>query len=1109
MNGGAAPLLAFVAVFGVALAVEFGRRRRSPARWRRRFFERYSEGELLRVREASQSLTARHGDDLGAARADPVFERAVARLANALTPLYAQRAARLDGLYESAIGLRALARRRESPSAEAVDWALAQLRICPSALEPLLYEFLLRTTRPVIGSVLALLDEGLSADSLAVFIGERRATEGPSVETFAGRVPYRHAPLIAALVAEHGPTLGADFETAFRMWVSTAPPDMQPRAQEESTQAAELAEAVSSFARVWPAPFDRPTALLVGNRSTIVDRLERAFGSPSRRSVLLVGEPGVGKTRLLRAALDRCRPALVFEAGAAETYAGCVYVGELEARTSWIVETIGGRDAVWIFPRLDDAVYTGQHSRSPRGLLDALLPHVDTGALTIAAEVTPAGYARLDGERPGALASFDVVHVPSLERRDAVEVAGASLAGTALDVTQETLADAFDLAAHVVTGQSSPGNVIGLLAETADDVLERGRSTLELGDVLGRLAATYALPLEMLDRSTPLDLERVRAFFAVRILNQPEAVGAVVDRIALIKAGLTDPGTPLGVLFLVGPTGTGKTELARTLAEFVFGSVDRLIRLDMSEYQTPEAFERLLAPTAASDRGASLASAIRRDPFAVVLLDEFEKAAPAVFDLFLQIFDDGRITDHAGDVVDFRRVLFVLTSNVGAAVASRRRPGFGHANGPGFDREAVVREVERAFRPEFVNRLDSIVVFRPFERAQMDALLEKELGSALERRGISTRPWAVELDESARKFLIEHGFSAQFGARPLKRAIERHLLVPLAETIVGTGVPEGERFLLVRARGSRLSVEFVDPDAEPARCAPAPQTRGRDVRSIALGPTATSEDVAVLAEEAARVVDALDTVDVRGRKDDALEAMTRDGFWDDPDRLETLALVEYLDRLEAAAENTQRLARRLTRHAAGMDSADVRRLVGQVAVRLHVLDSALTGVQAGSPHDVVLGLKPWGDADDRPHDHVEALTTMYLRWAERRGMRLRGLAENGRERLFAASGLGCAVILLPEAGLHVLGPQPGRGSRGDAKHRRVPIQVCVAPFRPGPDQEEATLIERARIALRDTDCSTAVVRRYTTGSAPLVKDHARGYRTGRLSDVLAGDFDLF
>jgi ATP-dependent Clp protease ATP-binding subunit ClpC len=493
-----------------------------------------------------------------------------------------------------------------------------------------------------------------------------------------------------------------------------------------------------------------------------------------------------------------------------------------------------------------------------------------------------------------------------------------------------------------------------------------------------------------------------------------------------------------------------------------------------------------------------------------VLLDEFEKAAAPILDLFLQVFDDGRLTDRTGRVADFRRCVFVLTSNVGSSIATGRGLGFAPSREP-FRPEKVEDALRNSFRPELLNRIDRVVVFRPFERAQMRALLDKELAAVLARRGVRGRPWAMEVDEGAYEFLIRQGFSPEFGARPLRRAVERHLLAPLAAAIVEGRVPEGDQFLLVSApRGDRIEVAFVNPDAEPPEPEDESETSAqpepRDVRVLARAPEADPATTGYLLDELGRVAAQIRGDGVDARKHAALAAVNEPGFWERDDRFVQLAEVEYLDRLETALETAVRLGERLARYAGRNGERRGRELVSLLAIRLHVLESALRGLAEGTPYELFLEVRPASKDPEGAARFADELARMYAQWAERRGMRLEALSADAESRLFAVSGLGCGFILLPEAGLHVLEPESEAGRRDVDRFSAL---VRVAGRNPGPETGRETTAGLARQVLGGEPTTAAVVRRYRRKPAPLVRDAVRGYRTGRLDRVLAGDFDLF
>jgi ATP-dependent Clp protease ATP-binding subunit ClpB len=273
-----------------------------------------------------------------------------------------------------------------------------------------------------------------------------------------------------------------------------------------------------------------------------------------------------------------------------------------------------------------------------------------------------------------------------------------------------------------------------------------------------------------------------------RVVGQDEAVSAVANAIRRARAGIGDRKRPIGSFIFLGPTGVGKTELARTLARVLFDTEDAIVRIDMSEYGERHTVSRLIgAPPGyvGFEEGGQLTEAVRRRPYRVVLLDEIEKAHADVFNVLLQILDDGRLTDGHGRTVDFKNTIIIMTSNLGTELARQGR----------FDRDELMALLRRSFRPEFLNRIDEVVVFNPLSREDIRKIVDIQLGRT--REMLTEQGVGLIINRGVEDVLAEEGYDADFGARPLKRVIQRLVENPLAE-------------LILKARPAKVSVSVVD-----------------------------------------------------------------------------------------------------------------------------------------------------------------------------------------------------------------------------------------------------------------------------------------------------------
>ena len=555
----------------------------------------------------------------------------------------------------------------------------------------------------------------------------------------------------------------------------------------------------------------------VVGRDTEIARVIEILGRRKKNNPMLIGEPGVGKSAIVEGIAQRIAggsisPALakkrLISLDIASVVAGTKYRGDFEKRLKSIIKEASTNPDIILFI---DEFHTIVGAGGAQGRLDAanmLKPALARGELQCIGATTMDEFAKIV-EKDGALdRRFQKIVVEPTDIPQSISILN-NIKANYEDFHKVTYSDeAIDacvrLTDRYVTDKFLPDKAIDAMDEAGSMVrlsLTKDKKTgnvVDAEDIATVVSKMTGIPVNKVAETEGNRIIKMKARLQGRIIGQDEAIDKVVRAIQRNRAGLKDPGRPIGTFLFFGPTGVGKTQLAKCLAEYLFDSEENMVRIDMSEYMEKFTVSRLIgAPPGyvGYEEGGQLSERVRRKPYCVVLLDEIEKAHPDIFNILLQVLDDGHLTDSNGRVVNFKNTIVIMTSNVGSRELDEYGKGVGFAtSGKNIaqNRQSVLEKaIKKSFPPEFINRVDEQVFFNSLSREDIEQIIEielKDLRARAEEAG-----YKLTITPTAKRFIAEAGFDPAYGARPLKRAVMRFVEDPVSEFIISDRILQGKK----------------------------------------------------------------------------------------------------------------------------------------------------------------------------------------------------------------------------------------------------------------------------------------------------------------------------
>ena len=518
------------------------------------------------------------------------------------------------------------------------------------------------------------------------------------------------------------------------------------------------------------------------------EQIRRALTGKYSRSVLLVGRAGVGKSALIeeayRVANQHGFGSMKFwETTAARMLQKLTVESGWEESLGLALEEISQRGDILYVRNLAQLFEVGAYVGNPISIAEFMREHLALGSVRMITECTDEELATIETRAPGYSNLFQVLRIEPPQVTQQFELVRRRLrvSHPKRIIPKESIEETLRLQHRYALYSGFPGKTVHFLESLLNQETSE-KQELNREAVVIRFCEESGMPRFLVDSHFTLKLDETRQFFQSRLFGQDTAINIVVNLLASVKTRLTRPGKPIASLLFVGPTGVGKTELAKALAEFMFGNSERLLRFDMSEFSDEVAVLRLTGDV--SGGAGLLTNKVRQQPFSVILFDELEKAHYAFYDLLLQIMGEGRLTDARGQVADFCSSVIIMTSNIGAGVSRQRSPGFhdkDHSNHA--LHQHYLHAVQHFFRPELFNRLDQVIPFNALDLSVLRPIVRRELDKIIARDGLRTRDAILKIEEPVIDYLAHLSRDSHYGARQLQRCLHEQIVIPLTATL--------------------------------------------------------------------------------------------------------------------------------------------------------------------------------------------------------------------------------------------------------------------------------------------------------------------------------------